>query len=263
MADLAAVDPAALVAAGDAVAAKLTGYEDRWGAVAHTVTPFSPVVDGDILPTAPWRALATGSARDVELVVGHNREEYRLFIARAGRLGQITDEEAATALRGLAPGPDVESGYRARGYEPGELYERIYSDWLFDMPSLHLADAHTAGGGRAYVYQLTWPAPAMGGVFGACHGLDIGLVFGNLSAGISALFMGEQPPTEAVALSEWTRSKWAAFATTGSPGWPAYEAGQRLTQLIDTVPRVAAYPAETNRRIWADHTFDALPLLPA
>ena len=58
----------------------------------------------------------------------------------------------------------------------------VRSDWLFRMPSLHLAEAQAAAGGRAYFYELTWPAPGMGGGFGACHGLDVPLVFGNLTA---------------------------------------------------------------------------------
>ncbi|MDX3582574.1 hypothetical protein OG920_19125 [Streptomyces europaeiscabiei] len=35
------------------------------------------------------------------------------------------------------------------------------------MSSLHLAEAHTTAGGRSYLYQPTWPAPAMDGVFDA------------------------------------------------------------------------------------------------
>ncbi|WP_329224532.1 hypothetical protein [Streptomyces canus] len=58
----------------------------------------------------------------------------------------------------------------------------------------------------------------MGGAFGACHALDIGLVFGDLSAGLSALLIGEQSPAEAVALSQWMCSAWTAFAINGTPG---------------------------------------------
>ncbi|MEV4579894.1 hypothetical protein AB0K16_42275 [Nonomuraea jabiensis] len=47
------------------------------------------------------------------------------------------------------------------------------------------------------------------------------------------------------------------------PGWPAYDAGQRLTRIFDTAPSVAAYPEETSRRLWQDHVFEALPLLTA
>ena len=57
------------------------------------------------------------------------------------------------------------------------------------------------------------------------------------------------------------RAAWTAFAADGDPGWPAYDTEQRLVQLFDTRPAVTAYPEETSRRIWQDHTFSALPLI--
>lgn len=40
----------------------------------------------------------------------------------------------------------------------------VRSDWLFRMPSVHLAEAQLAAGGPAHLYELTWPAPGLGGV---------------------------------------------------------------------------------------------------
>ncbi|AVZ77285.1 carboxylesterase [Streptomyces lunaelactis] len=262
VADLSTVAPARLPAAGDAVAAKMDQWVERWGQAAHRSIPFSPVVDGDVLPVTPWQALADGAGRDVELLVGHNRDEQRLFTALDGLLGEVTQEQAQTALRVFAPGPDGARGYRdgfpAAG--PDELYELVNSDWLFRMPTLHLAQRQTAAGGRAHVYELTWPAPGMGGALGACHGLDVPLVFGNLSSGQAAMLIGEDPSQEAETLSAHIRAAWTAFATHGDPGWPAYDTEQRLVQLFDTRPAVTAYPEDTSRLLWQDHTFPALPL---
>ena len=49
----------------------------QWGGVSLTITPFSPVIDGQVLPRSPWRALLAGAAAEVELLTGHNRDEYR------------------------------------------------------------------------------------------------------------------------------------------------------------------------------------------
>ncbi|NUL06333.1 carboxylesterase family protein [Streptomyces lunaelactis] len=262
VADLSTVAPARLPAAGDAVAAKMDQWVARWGQAAHRAIPFSPVVDGDVLPVTPWQALADGAGRDVELLVGHNRDEQRLFTALDGLLGEVTQEQAQTALRVFAPGPDgarrYRDGFPAAG--PDELYELVNSDWLFRMPTLHLAQAQTAAGHRAHVYELTWPAPGMGGALGACHGLDVPLVFGNLSSGQAAMLIGEDPSQEAETLSAHIRAAWTAFATHGDPGWPAYDTEQRLVQLFDTRPAVTAYPEDTSRLLWQDHTFPALPL---
>ncbi|MFC7247125.1 carboxylesterase/lipase family protein [Catellatospora aurea] len=261
--DLSAVAPAALAAAGDAVTAAMAGRADRWGQVAHRSIPVAPVIDGDVLPVAPWQALAGGAGRDVELVVGHTRDEQRLLTALEGLLGQVTSEQAETALRVLAPGPDGANryldGFPSAG--PDELYELVNSDWLFRMPSLHLAQAQVAGGGRAHVYELTWSAPGMGGILGACHGLDVPLVFGNLASGQPAALIGEAPSAEAEVLSAHMRAAWTAFAAHGDPGWPAYDTAQRLVRIFDVQPTVTAYPEETSRLIWQDHTFQALPLI--
>ncbi len=263
MADLSGVAPRQLSAAADAVGAKMDQWARRWGQPAHRSIPFSPVVDGDVLPVTPWQALADGAGRDIELLVGHTRDEQRLFTAIDGLLGEVSEEQAATALDVFAPGPDGARRYRdafpAAG--PDELYELVHSDWLFRMPSLHLAEAQAAAGGRAHVYELTWPAPGMGGVLGACHGLDVPLVFGNLDRGQPAMLIGETPSPEAEALSARMRAAWTAFAAHGDPGWPAYDADQRLVQLFDTRPAVTAYPEEPSRLIWQDHTFPALPLI--
>ncbi|MEG8279267.1 carboxylesterase/lipase family protein [Streptomyces sp. AHA2] len=261
VADLSAVDPRRLPGAGETLSTKMTRYVDRWGQAAPTATPFAPVVDGEILPDTPWRALAAGAARDVGLVVGHNREEYRLFLAMAGHLGGVGEERAASALRLFAPGG--EQSYRAAfpGACAGELYERVQTEWLFSMPSLHLAEAQRTGGGTAHVYELTWAAPGNGGALGACHALDIPLLFGTYGADLGALFFaGAEPSAEALALSARFRSSWSAFARTGDPGWPVYDE-QRLVQVLDAEPVVAPYPEETARRLWENHEFRPLPLL--
>lgn len=261
---LSAVDPRELPSVGERLSLRMREYDDRWGQVAPTVTPFSPVVDGEVLPCTPWEALAAGAARDVELLVGHNRDEYRLFLVLADRLGRITEEQAATALRTFGPGPDGERRYRDAfpAATPAELHERVQTDWLFTMPSLRLAEAQVAGGGRPHVYELTWPAPGFGGALGACHGLDIPLLFGTYDADLGRLlFAGSGVPDEARALTARFQSAWTAFARTGDPGWPAYDGEARATQVLDVTPEVRPYPGEVQRRLWEAYDFPALPLL--
>ncbi len=261
-ADLSAVDPSRLSDAGVAVSAKMDGRRDRWGLITHRKMPFGPVVDGDVLPATPWQALAAGAGREVDLLVGHTRDEHRLFSLIDGVLGQVTEEQAERDLVTLAPGPDGARRYREAfpNAGPEELYELVNGDWLFRMPTLHLAQAHAAAGGRTFLYELTWAAPGVGGALGACHGLDIPLVFGNLSSGQPGMLIGD-PSAEAEALSARMRGAWTAFAADGDPGWPEYDADQRLVQLFDSRPAVTGYPEEASRLLWQQHTFPALPLI--
>jgi para-nitrobenzyl esterase len=258
VADLSAVEPSRLSAAGDAVFAKMDQWKDRWGPITYRRIPYAPVVDGDVLPATPWQALADSVGRDVDLLIGHVRDEHRLFSLIDGVLGQVTEEQAETALRTLAPDGGYREAFPSAGAE--ELYELVNSDWLFRMPTLHLAEAHAASGGRTHFYELTWPAPGLGGGLGACHGLDVPLVFGNLSSGQPALLIGDSASGEAEALSARIRIAWTAFATDGDPGWPTYD-DQRLVQLLDTQPTVTTYPEEASRLLWQHHTFLALPLI--
>ncbi|CAL9495178.1 Carboxylesterase [Actinosynnema sp. ALI-1.44] len=251
--DLATTDPARLPAAGDAVMAGMSRRADRWGRAAHRSILFSPVIDGEVMTSTPWEALAGGT--DIDLLAGHTRDEQRLLTALDGLLGQVTESHAATALEVFAPdGPDR---FRAAypDASPEELYEAVHSDWLFRMPTHHLALAH----GRAHLYELTWPAPGMGGVLGACHGLDVPLVFGNLTSGQPAALIGESE--EAEELSRAMRTAWTAFAAHDDPGWPVYDTTRHLTRLFDTEPTVAAYPEARSREVWRDHAFPALPLI--
>jgi para-nitrobenzyl esterase len=262
-ADLATVDPRQLPTAGETLTTKMHQYEDRWGAVAHTLSPFAPVVDGEVLPTTPWQGLAAGAARDVELILGHTRDEFRLFTVLDGQFGKITEEDAATALRRFGPGPDAEQAYRSAfpDASPGELHERVNSDRVFRMPCIHLAEAQLAAGGRVHVYELTWPAPGLGGVLGACHGLDIPLLFGTFTADLgNLLFADVVPSSEALALSSRFRESWTAFARTGDPGWPAYDTVRRSVRVLDAEPVVTAYPEEASRRLWEGYAFGPLTL---
>jgi para-nitrobenzyl esterase len=227
----------------------------RWGLISHTPTPFSPVVDGEVLPTDPWTGLASGAARDVSLLAGHNRDEWRLFLVLANRSGAVTREMATTAMEVFGPGPDAE--HRMRDAYPDasdeELYVLVRSDRMFRIPSLRVATAHIAGGGRGHVYELTWPAPAAA-VLGACHGLDIPLVFSTFGEGLSGLLVGSPPSEEALEISSQMRSAWTAFARDGDPGWPAYDDSARSTRVFDIGERggIMAYPEETSRRLWDD-----------
>ena len=176
----------------------------------------------------------------------------------------MTDEQAQHALDVLAPGPDgarrYREGFPAAG--PNELHEMVNSDWAFRMPTLHLAEAQIAGGGRAHVYELTWPAPGMGGVLGACHGLDVPLVFGNLDRGLPAMLIGDGPNPEAEALSGAHARRVDGVRGPRRPRLDRvrHRATPRRSSSTPT-PTVAAYPEETSRLIWQDHRFPALPLI--
>ena len=260
--DLASVPPHELVLAGESLAARQREFEEQWGQFASHDTLFAPVVDGDVLPATPWEALSAGAARGVDLIVGHTRDESQLFLVMNRRAGTITEEEASRALALFAPGQD---GRKYRDAFPDstaeQLYVQVHTDWIFRMPALQLAEAQTAGGGRAYLYELAWQAPGAGGLLGACHGIDLPLLFGTFGASLGPLLFGPEPAKEAYAAAAQLRGTWTTFAATGDPGWPAYDPERRTTWIFDEVTTVAAYPEERSRLLWRDFPFSTLPLV--
>ncbi|MFD1939873.1 carboxylesterase/lipase family protein [Nonomuraea mangrovi] len=232
--------PEELVAAAGAVMAE-EGRDDpdRWGPMAFSRMPFAPVVDGEVLSDIPWRA-AGGAGRDIELVVGFTRDEYRLFHA----LGEGMTGDLAAAMETLAPA-GADAAYRAAHPDATteELFVLLMSDWLFRMPTALLADAHP---GPTYAYELTWAPTALG----ACHGLDVPLAFGTLDTPLAGMLMGGS--AEAEGLSRQFRTAWTRFAATGDPGWPVYEPAKAVTHLFDVDPSDVADPEAPSRAIWSE-----------
>ncbi|MET8982919.1 carboxylesterase family protein [Streptomyces sp. NPDC004539] len=260
--DLAKIAPRKLTEAGEALSAKMPTY-DRWGQVAPTATPYSPVVDGEVLPTTPWQAVSAGEAAHLDLLIGHNSQEYRLFTVLGNLLGRITDDQATTTLRRYAPDGD-EPAYRAAfpAATPQDLFEQVQSEWLFAIPSLHLAEAQVRAGGRAHLYELTWAPPALDGALRGCHGLDVPLLFGTHLADLAAiLFPNAEVPQAALDLTAEFQTAWSSFARTGDPGWQPYDLDHRPTRVLDSPSELRPYPEETARHLWEGHEWHPLPLL--
>ncbi|MGW7446375.1 carboxylesterase/lipase family protein [Kitasatospora sp. NPDC054795] len=255
---LAEVPPWRLASAVTDLGAALPTHLARWGRLAHSGIATVPVVDGEVLPGSPWSAPTAG----VDLLAGHTRDEFRLFSVLSGRRDGFTEEEARLMLELFAPPPGGPDAYRAAlpGATPSELLETVGSDALFRVPSVRLAEANAAAGGTSYLFELALPAPALDGAFGACHGLDVPLAFGSLDSPMARQSLGDPPPPEAVRVSAELRRAWVRFATTGDPGWPAFEPDGQLTRVLDARSRTVRYPEQATHRIWAGHPLTAYDL---
>jgi carboxylesterase type B len=221
--------------------------------------PWQPVLDGDVLPGVPIERIAAGSGGQVDVMVGTNADDWRLWLAVSGAISGITEEILSGPARtygpqslaafGLAAGQALPA-YRARYPEagPGELLAAVQTDWWMRIPAIRLADAHahnnTAAG--TYMYEFHWAAPGLGAV----HGLEVPFVF-DTAAPDAPLFgplLGSDPPQE---LARTMHAAWVAFAATGEPGWPRYEPGRRATMRFDTVSEVVEDPRPWERALWA------------
>jgi para-nitrobenzyl esterase len=235
--DLSQVDPRQLA---DALAD--IAFQERWGyglEVRHS--QFGPTVDGTILPDSPFRAFADGAGRN----------EYNWAIGDA----VVTADDTERALRSLPP--DGGKAYRAAypDADHRQLYQLVCSDFVYRMPSLHLAQAHAAGGGATtHLYEFRFgPSPV-----GAAHTTEIPLVFGTLDSPVGLELYGSS--READTVSREMSDAWRSFAATGDPAWPAYDPVEQLTRVFDTESRTVRYPEQASQQIWADYPFEPFRL---
>jgi para-nitrobenzyl esterase len=231
--------------------------------------PFQPVVDGAVVPRDPLEAVRDGAARDVPLLIGTNRDETRLFLPLDPEAATLDEASLLARCRDAIPGKDGERDatareaievYRAaraaRGerIEPGELWFAIESDRTMRHPAMVLAGLQSAHQRDTYAYLFTWPSPALGGLLGSCHALDLPFVFGTLGHPMFRPFAGKGP--EARALAERMQDAWIAFARTGRPDhaglpeWPGYDVSSRRTMILDRRCRVEVAPREAERAFW-------------
>jgi para-nitrobenzyl esterase len=136
------------------------------------------------------------------------------------------------------------------------LYQLVCSDFVYRMPSLHLAQAHAASGGVTYLYEFLWDGTPVG----AAHTVEIPAVFGTLDSPFGAELYGTAPAPGALALSRSMGVAWRSFAANGDPGWPRYDAKSQLTRIFGAEPEVARYPEQASQAIWAGYEFDPFPL---
>lgn len=210
--------------------------------------PFGPIQDGDTLPLRPIDAIAEGSAANVPVLIGTNRDEVKLFAATTRR--DEIDEATLEKLTG-AMLPDTEAGdlreligtYRASRNAKGlpatnlDILDAIGSDVRFRVPALRTAEAQVRHQPDTYAYLFTYASPARRGALGSCHALEMPFVFGTLDAPTQDRFAGTGPQVEA--LSHNMMDAWLSFARTGKPGhtrigdWPAYSAASRPTMVFD------------------------------
>ena len=223
-----------------------------WGEVMLTSLPWQPVIDGEIVPDSPLDRVRAGASRDVDLLVGSNTDETRLFLVTAGAIDHITPEALAGAVAGY--GLPVEATLAAyRGLHPdasaGDLLSAIQTDWYWRIPALRLADAHAAAAGvsATYMYEFAWRgSPQFGGRLGAGHAMEIPFVFDTLGKRTEPL-LGASPPQS---LADTMHRAWVAFAATGNPGWPKYELGRRATMHFDITSTVVDDPLAKERALW-------------
>lgn len=227
--------PAGYLARADAVAAADALTEAAGKPVAELPpaailalpTPpgaFGPVLDGEVVTGPPESCVRA----DVDLVCGFTAREFRgLNIPPA-------DVRGAAAAFGVDPGPYLSAA---------DPFADLISDALVRVPTVRVALAHAATGGRTWLYEFAWGESG--------HGVDVPFTFGVASGRYAERMLGTPVPDSFAPLSAALRASWTTFAATGDPGWPRFTERARTTRRWSAEPADVAFPV-TTYDLWAE-----------
>jgi para-nitrobenzyl esterase len=192
------------------------------------ILPFTPVIDGELLPTAPHHGVANGCAKDKVIIVGTNTDEWAFFATMLGQ--KIKSEElmkvSLTPLfdphktQDFISWANIKVSQRGLAGSYQQVINEIYTGFWFTEPCHRLLQAQLNGGGQAYGYKLGRRSPIE--KFGCTHVADVGFVFNTTNK----TFHGDAPRVKN--LVKEIQAYWSHFAHHGKPSyteneWPSYD----------------------------------------
>ena len=156
--------------------------------------PYGVYVDEKTLPKHPLEAVREGLAKDLDLMVGTNQDEAKLYTAMIPPEKETDEERLVQAIHRILRfrGKDendvkqIIAVYRKTRQgklptDPQDILDAFMTDFRFRISGLRLVEAQARHQSNVFSYLFTYKTPAMGGKLGACHGLEIPFVFGMLS----------------------------------------------------------------------------------
>ncbi len=201
-----------------------------------------PERDGIHLPLETFEACENGAAKDIEFLVGCNKDEMDYFVYSFGlegwdnwiknrkplKLDKLPDEEKKL-IESFCN--DVTGDY----YEPDS---RLFSQIWFNAPVIRLSESQAKAGGKVYTYYFTPESPDP--IMKCGHALELSTVFNHpeMSADTGRSFDET--------FSKTMRKMWIQFAKTGNPSlsadispdgkekvWPIYDQENKRVMVLD------------------------------
>lgn len=213
--------------------------------------PSSPVVDGEFLPKHAIDAFRDGTAHRVPFVTGNMSREGAFFakmtellpttVERVERMFELTEPAARDA---------VVAGYP--GFPSKATAIDIGGDVVFWLPTVLAAEGHSKHAPTwMYRYDFATPVMRLMGI-GATHGVEMPAFFGTADKGIGRIMTLLGGRRRYLALGRRMREAVVELARTGTPPaeWPAYDASDRRTLVLDATERIESDPRGERRRAW-------------
>ena len=204
---------------------------------------YLPVINQH-MPTHPVDASFEGIGHSIDYLIGHCRDEARLFSAILPSLEDSVFYRRANQII-LGSGQAwsaVQSAYQKQfpNLDEGQINIRIVGDAWFRIPSLRIAAGRAKiTRAKTFVYQFDWESP----LIGAAHSLDL-MVFGNGLPFSPLAGFADYSET-----SSRMRRAWVNFAADGQPStpdfeWNDYSEEQSVVHIDETFSTTLGPPPE-------------------
>lgn len=200
---------------------------------------YAPTCDGRVLPKKPLQALKDGAAKDIELMIGTNADEFAywgLYWDLATQMPDFWHHQAVIHFDGKLDNDKYETAW-ANAYpdqDPGQRYLE-YTNQIGFRVGTDLIAQYQAKYNKVYHYLFKYESKVPG--MHSCHALELPFVFDNRDVpGVNKGLTGEVPPQ---GLADRMQDAWASFARTGDPSnpsiptWEPYDAENRNTMVMD------------------------------
>lgn len=226
-----------------------------------------PVIDGDYLSQSPLKALQDGAARHIPLLVSCTRDEWNLFLHAPERDGGTLAQRCYGELSKSQLIRMCENRLPGLGEKAANIYEEMVPHWItnpamldvfsafesdriFRIPSLRMAEAQSRYRNDVFMGHFDYAL----GPMGACHGIDLPLVFGHTETAMGKALTGGG--IAARKLSQKVQGAWIAFARSGNPStdaigiWKPWRQQQPHAMHFREKTRVGKDPARYTRQLW-------------
>jgi para-nitrobenzyl esterase len=237
---------------------------DSFEANRQGVLNFTPTIDKDTLPENPFEAVKNGFASDIDLFVGSNLDETKMWTLWAPDGDNFTEERLERRVNSIMrllnqnemKSKELIEIYKKRGKTPRDTFDAIDTDYQFRIPSIRLAEAQSQHHKNTFMYLFSWKSPWEGGKYGAMHALELSFVFGILLDKNQGIFPRKTEETQE--LSGKMMDAWISFARTGNPNHEnipellPYDLQKRATIAFDKEITIVEDPYCDERILWDD-----------
>ena len=201
-----------------------------------------PERDGKHLPADTFAAYASGAAKDLEILVGCNKDEMDFFVYSFGLEGwnqwaAVRKQEALAKLseEEKALIESYQKDVKGDSYEPDS---RLFSQSWFIAPIIRISEEQAKAGGKAYTYYFTPESPDP--IMKCGHAIELAIVFNHPE------FTADTGRAFDETFCKTMRKMWVQFARTGNPSltadispdgkakdWPLYDLENKRVMVLD------------------------------